>query len=79
MNDSKCPLAEGASVGKCWESTVGQELFKVSTIDLLSVVSGVIIGDFFRSALVRCLPACRTKEEVYIQIFKNKTRHDSCL
>ncbi|RDD44442.1 Transmembrane channel-like protein 3 [Trichoplax sp. H2] len=59
-----CRLASGSqNIGKCWESTVGQELFKVSTIDLISVISGVLIGDFVRAGLVRCLPACRTKKE----------------
>lgn len=39
----------------CWETTVGQELFKLTVIDLVALVFSVLSGDLFVSLTVRFL------------------------
>ena len=39
----------------CWETTVGQELFKLTIIDLVALVFSVLTGDLFVSLTVRFL------------------------
>ena len=39
----------------CWETTVGQELFKLTIIDLVALVFSVVTGDLFVSLTVRFL------------------------
>ena len=44
------------SIGSfCWETTVGQELFKLTIIDLVALVFSVVTGDLFVSLTVRFL------------------------
>ncbi|EQB78832.1 transmembrane channel-like protein [Camelus ferus] len=49
---------------QCWETYVGQELLKLSIIDMLFTVASILLIDFFRGLFVRmgaffspCLPA----------------------
>ncbi|CAH1389370.1 unnamed protein product, partial [Nezara viridula] len=37
----------------CWETMFGQELVKLTVMDLLMTVLGIIMGDFFRALFVR--------------------------
>ena len=39
----------------CWETTVGQELFKLTVIDLVALVFSVITSELFVSLAVRFL------------------------
>ena len=39
----------------CWETTVGQELFKLTIIDLVALVFSVVTGDLIVSLAVRFL------------------------
>ena len=39
----------------CWETAVGQELFKLTMIDLVALVFSVMTGDLIVSLVVRFL------------------------
>ncbi|XP_014287845.1 transmembrane channel-like protein [Halyomorpha halys] len=42
----------------CWETMFGQELVKLTVMDLLMTVLGIIMGDFFRALFVRYMNKC---------------------
>lgn len=48
----------GALLSECWETTVGQELFKLSVIDLVALVFSVLAGDLIVVLTIRFLNCC---------------------
>lgn len=48
----------GALLSECWETTVGQELFKLSVIDLVALVFSVLAGDLIVALTIRFLNCC---------------------
>ncbi|NXS42406.1 TMC3 protein, partial [Balaeniceps rex] len=44
--------------GQCWETYVGQEMLKLSIIDMIFTVASILLIDFFRGLCVRYLSDC---------------------
>ncbi|XP_044133000.1 transmembrane channel-like protein 3 [Bufo gargarizans] len=43
---------------ECWETYVGQEMLKLSIIDMIFTVASILLIDFFRGLFVRYLSGC---------------------
>ncbi|XP_069814645.1 transmembrane channel-like protein 3 [Dendropsophus ebraccatus] len=43
---------------ECWETYVGQEMLKLSIIDMIFTVASILLIDFFRGLIVRYLSDC---------------------
>ncbi|XP_039266059.1 transmembrane channel-like protein 3 isoform X2 [Styela clava] len=56
VTDSTTPATTGLS--ECWETFVGQELLKLTIIDLISTILTILIIDFIRALVVRYLNPC---------------------
>uniref|UniRef100_A0A6I8RTN3 Transmembrane channel-like protein n=1 Tax=Xenopus tropicalis TaxID=8364 RepID=A0A6I8RTN3_XENTR len=54
------PVASVTLVAKneCWETYVGQEMLKLSIIDMIFTVASILLIDFFRGLIVRYLSDC---------------------
>ncbi|XP_041441516.1 transmembrane channel-like protein 3 [Xenopus laevis] len=47
-----------AAKNECWETYVGQEMLKLSIIDMIFTVASILLIDFFRGLFVRYLSDC---------------------
>ncbi|XP_005381508.1 PREDICTED: transmembrane channel-like protein 3 isoform X1 [Chinchilla lanigera] len=52
---NKTMLHNQSLQGQCWETYVGQEMLKLSIIDMLFTVASILLIDFFRGLFVRYL------------------------
>ncbi|KAF7241550.1 Transmembrane channel-like protein 3 [Varanus komodoensis] len=58
-NTTAASESEGEShQDQCWETYVGQEMLKLSIIDMLFTVASILLIDFFRGLFVRYLSDC---------------------
>ncbi|XP_053575300.1 transmembrane channel-like protein 3 [Bombina bombina] len=50
--------ASQSQKNECWETYVGQEMLKLSIIDMIFTVASILLIDFFRGLIVRYLSDC---------------------
>uniref|UniRef100_A0A8C3FLB6 Transmembrane channel-like protein n=1 Tax=Chrysemys picta bellii TaxID=8478 RepID=A0A8C3FLB6_CHRPI len=52
------PYSRQSQKDQCWETYVGQEMLKLSIIDMIFTVASILLIDFFRGLFVRYLSDC---------------------
>ncbi|KAM5171886.1 transmembrane channel-like protein 3 [Mantella aurantiaca] len=60
MNQTSSPVMSEVPMQKneCWETYVGQEMLKLSIIDMIFTVASILLIDFFRGLIVRYMSDC---------------------
>ncbi|MEE6503283.1 hypothetical protein FKM82_004789 [Ascaphus truei] len=60
FNHTSAPVVSASQFAKneCWETYVGQEMLKLSIIDMIFTVASILLIDFFRGLFVRYLSDC---------------------
>ncbi|XP_075062023.1 transmembrane channel-like protein 3 [Mixophyes fleayi] len=60
INRTSSPVTSAVPMQKneCWETYVGQEMLKLSIIDMIFTVASILLIDFFRGLFVRYLSDC---------------------
>ncbi|XP_073474672.1 transmembrane channel-like protein 3 [Aquarana catesbeiana] len=60
INHTSSPVMSEVPMNKneCWETYVGQEMLKLSIIDMIFTVASILLIDFFRGLIVRYMSDC---------------------
>ncbi|XP_077329394.1 transmembrane channel-like protein 3 [Lithobates pipiens] len=60
INQTSSPVMSEVPMNKneCWETYVGQEMLKLSIIDMIFTVASILLIDFFRGLIVRYMSDC---------------------
>ncbi|XP_072255211.1 transmembrane channel-like protein 3 [Pyxicephalus adspersus] len=60
LNQTSSPVMSEVPMQKneCWETYVGQEMLKLSIIDMIFTVASILLIDFFRGLFVRYMSDC---------------------